>query len=177
MIRLYDTNENLRDKLNIPSDAIVFGRYGGTDAFNIPFVHKVIIDILKEKNIYFLFMNTDRFYEHPNIIYLPGTTDLKMKRQMINSCDALIHAREGGETFGLTCGEFAVALKPVITYGLSRENNHIHILGNKAILYTDYKSLYNIFNDFIRDKYDMTDNGFLQYTPEKVMNIFKNVFI
>jgi hypothetical protein len=178
MIRLFDTSEDLRKELNIPKDAIVFGRYGGSDAFNITFVHKCIIDILKNKNIYFLFMNTDKFYEHPNIIYLAGTSDLKMKRKMINSCNALIHARHDGETFGLTCGEFAVALKPVITYYNNRkENNHIDTLGEKAVLYTDYNSLYKIFDEFAKDKYDMTNNGFLQYTPENVMNIFKNVFL
>jgi len=117
MITLYDTSDNLRSSLKIPDDAIVFARYGGDDSFNIPFVYDVIKTIVNtQNNIYFLFMYTNCFYEHPNIIYLDGTSDMKTKRMFINTSDALLHAREGGETFGITCGEFAVALKPVITF-------------------------------------------------------------
>ena len=177
MVRLHDTSDNLRKLLKIPQDAIVFGRYGGRESFDIKFVHEVIKEIVqKTDNIYFLFMNTDTFYSHPNIIYLDGTSDMKLKRMFINTCDAHLHARNCGETFGLTCGEFAVALKPVITFSGSNDRNHINILGNKAILYSNYNELYNILNNFDKN-YDMTNNGFLDYTPEKVMKIFKSIYL
>ena len=68
-------DENLRNELGIPSDSIVFGRYGGKSEFNIDITHKAIIEILESdddynNNVYFLFMNTDKFYEHSRIIYL-----------------------------------------------------------------------------------------------------------
>lgn len=100
----------------------MFGRYGGVETFDITFVYNSIKEILNKRNdIYFIFMNTNKFYIHKNIIYLNGTTDMYIKKKFINTTDALLHAREGGETFGLTCGEFAVCLKPVITYNQSRE--------------------------------------------------------
>lgn len=166
-------NENLRNELNIPNDAIVFGRYGGKESFDITFVHNIIKNMVNNNpNIYFLFMNTYHFYEHKNIIYLPGNTDMIFKRKFINTCDALIHARIQGETFGLTCGEFSICKKPVITWGGSTENEHLLILKEKAVVYNNQEELYNILTTFTKDKYDVNENGYMFYTPENVMNIF-----
>ena len=176
IVQLPETVENLRESLTIPNDAIIFGRYGGTETFDIQFVHNAIKSILNVRaDCYFIFMNTTVFYEHKNIIYLPGNTDMIYKRKFINSCDALIHARYQGETFGLTCGEFAICEKPVITFGKSRENEHLLILKEKAVIYNTEDELYNIFNNFSKDKYNMKDNGYMFYTPVNVMNIFKQI--
>ena len=176
MVTLPETNENLRQELNIPEEAIVFGRYGGKESFDISFVYNVIKQILEVRSdIYFLFMNTNVFYQHKNIIYLQGTSDMVFKRKFINTCDALIHARDRGETFGLTCGEFAICEKPVITYGNSIENEHLLILKEKAVVYNSKNDLYNIFETFTKDKYDMKQNGYMFYNPINVMNIFKNI--
>ena len=176
MVSLPDSIDNLKNELNVPPDSIIFGRYGGKESFDIPFVYEAIKNVLNvRKDIYFLFMNTNVFYEHPNIIYLTGNSNMIYKRKFINTCDALIHARERGETFGLTCGEFAICEKPVITYGLSKENEHLLILKEKAIIYNSYIDIFNILNTFTKNKYDMTYNGYMFYTPENVMNIFKKI--
>jgi hypothetical protein len=176
MIALPECDENLRKELNIPSDAIVFGRYGGKESFDIKFVYDVIQKILKiRSDFYFLFMNTNEFYKHKNIIYLPGNSDMVFKRKFINTCDALLHARERGETFGLTCGEFAMCKKPVITYGIAKENEHLLILKEKAVVYNSPFDLYNILNTFTKDKYDVSNNGYMFYNPENVMKIFNKV--
>jgi len=176
IVTLPESNNNLRTKLKIPEDSIIFGRYGGKETFDIKFVYDTIKQILNDRNdIYFLFMNTNIFYEHKNIIYLPGNSDMVYKREFINTCDALIHARGSGETFGLTCGEFAICEKPVITYGNSTENEHLLILKEKAVIYNSENELYDIFNTFTKDKYNMKENGYMFYTPENVMDIFKNV--
>jgi len=176
MVTLPDTDECLRQELAIPEEAIVFGRYGGKESFDIPFVHQAINDILAvRKDVYFIFMNTNVFYEHERIIYLPGNTDMIYKRKFINTSDALLHARHGGETFGLTCGEFAICEKPVITYGLSRENEHLLILKDQAVTYNSFDDVYHILNTFTKDKYDMKNNGYMFYNPENVMNLFQNL--
>ena len=110
------------------------------------------------------------------IIYLKGTTNMEEKRKFINTSDALLHARKGGETFGLTCGEFAIEMKPVITWGGSIERNHIDILKEKVIIYNNEADLYDILNNFHREKYNMYNNGYLQFTPENVMTIFNDLF-
>jgi len=178
MIRNHPTKEDLRQKLSIPPDAIVFGRYGGVETFDIGFVHDAIRTVLNEReDVYFLFMNTTQFHHHPRIIYLPATTDMEYKKQFINTCDALLHARGPGETFGLTCGEFAIELKPVITFSGSRERNHLNILGDKAILYHDYESIHNILLNWRNGVHNMESNGYLDYTPEKIMRIFDSVYL
>lgn len=178
MVTLPPCSHDLRTELNIPAEAIVFGRYGGKESFDVPFVYSVIQKCLEEnKNVYFLFMNTNRFYEHERILYLEGTSDMIYKRKFINTCDALLHARDRGETFGLTCGEFAICEKPVITYGLSHEREHLLILKEKAVVYNNEKELYDIVKGFEKDKYDMKNNGYMFYTPENVMNIFKELFL
>lgn len=179
MIRNHDTKEDLRESLYIPKDALVFGRHGGVESFNIPFVYEAVRRIVEEReDVYFLFMNTNVFHQHPRIIYLQGTTDMEQKKKFINTCDALLHARREGETFGLVCGEFATALKPVITYSGSKERNHLTVLGDKAILYHDYDSVYNIFRNWQKnDHNDMESNGFLYYNPENIMRIFDSVYL
>jgi hypothetical protein len=176
MVTLPDCDINLREELSIPENSIVFGRYGGKESFDIKFVHESIKDILnKRSDVYFLFMNTHVFYEHKNIIYLPGNADMLFKRKFINTCDALIHARERGETFGLTCGEFAICKKPVITWGGSGEREHLLILKDKALIYNTQEDLQQIFETYEKNKYDVDENGYMFYNPENVMKIFQNV--
>ena len=33
------------------------------------------------------------------------------KKKFINTCDAMIYGRSLGESFGLSCGEFAIQIK------------------------------------------------------------------
>lgn len=178
MISIPDLKEDLRESLNIPSTNIVFGRYGGRETFDIGFAKEMVIQVAKENpNYTFLFMNTYPFCQLKNVIFLEGTEDMNKKRMFINSCDAMIHARERGESFGLSCGEFAVCGKPVITYGGSKERNHLDVLGDRAIVYNNSLELYNILKGFNKNKYDMKNNGYLFYNPENVIKIFRDVFL
>lgn len=177
MVTLPDTDETLHAELNIPKDAIVFGRYGGVESFDIKFVHNAIKRIMNTRaNVFFIFMNTTPFYTHPNIIYLPGNADMVYKRKFVNTSDALIHARTGGETFGLTCGEFAICGKPVITWSGSKEREHLIILKDKAVIYNNESEVFDILNKFEKPQ-EPVENGYMFYTPENVMSIFNKLFI
>ncbi len=173
---LYD----LRERLGIPKNKIVFGCYGGKTEFNINSVHHVIKDITEQRDdIVFLFMNINEFTEkNKNIIHLPGSWILEEKSAFINACDAMIHARSGGETFGLSCGEFAMENKPVITYYGSVERNHIEILGDRGIYYNNYEELYDILNNFKKYiKFDDYNTPYLNYSPEIIMDKFNKIFL
>jgi len=192
-------SDNLRTELQIPQDAIVFGRYGGFTEFNLVMAHQAIIDFLNSDNnsesftnvtdsshspslllrfapnTWFIFMNTQKFYEHPRIIYLEKNVDLIFKTKFINTCNAMIHAREEGETFGLSIAEFSIKNKPVITCP-SGDLEHIKILGDKAVLYRSKDELLNIFNNIeniIKNKDDW--NAYRAYTPENVMQLFNEL--
>ena len=178
MVNLPICNDNIRDKLNIPNDAIVFGRIGGFYQFDIEIAHSAIKKIIElESNIFFLFVNTNKFYEHPQIIFLDKIIEPIEKVKFINSCDAMIHARSDGETFGLAVAEFSSLNKPVITCISKIDNCHIEILSEKAIIFDSEDSLINIFKN-IRTIIQSRDdwNAFKEFTPEKVMEKFYTVF-
>lgn len=180
ILPMYDTQDDMREELGIPKDAIVFGRYGGYIQFCINFAKDAVRDVAtKNPNIYFLFMNTQPFMEPmKNVIFLSGTRDAYKKRKFINTCDAMLHAREDGETFGLSPGEFAVCNKNVITYKSPQPSNmyveaHIDILGDQCILFQNYYHLVDILENYPKYKKDMSDNGYFQYTHDKVVPMFQ----
>lgn len=180
MIDLPFCKGDMREKLNIPTESIVMGRIGGIYQFDIAFAHDAIKTFLEldKDNTYFLFVNTNVFYQHPRIIYLDKIIDSIEKVTFINSCDAMIHARSDGETFGLAVGEFSSLNKPVITTRSSMDNSHLDILGEKAVLYNNTEELVYIFKDIrniIAGREDW--NAYKEYTPEIVMKKFMEVFL
>lgn len=176
IVELFDTSDNLRERLGIPEDAVVFGRHGGSDTFDIPFVKNVIYHYLKgNKNVYFLFMNTDKFVEHTRVVYVPATIDPWYKRAFINTCDAMIHARSRGETFGLSVGEFAIAGKPVITYSESYEKSHLQELGHFALTYKNEDTLRYQLDKVVAGP--LISWGYGNYTSYNVMRKFDEVFL
>lgn len=182
-------NANMRKELGIPNDALVFGRHGGYHEFNIQFVLRCIDDFSrKNPNIYFLFVNTNQFCEsRSNIIHLDKIVDLNEKVRFINTCDAMIHARAMGETFGLAVAEFSTLNKPVITYGnegVSKyegyDRCHLDILKDKCFIYNDYGSLLVAFNRVMLNKTIIKDcdwNAYKNHTPQKIMDEFNEKFI
>jgi len=174
------TGENFRSKLNIPDSATVFGRHGGLDTFDLKIAMNAIKRTVRDfPNTYFIFVNTVKFDNHPNIHFLDKIVDLDEKTKFISSCDAMIHAQSLGETFGISIGEFCVNNKPIITYGGSVWNdNYKNILKDKGLYYTTEDECYHQLNMFNKDEYKNLDNNcYTDYTPEKVMVQFENVFI
>lgn len=176
MVNLPQTTDNYRKILNIPTDSIVFGRYGGLETFDIPFVLDVINSIIQSrKDIYFLFCNTYQFIDHPNVIFVNNTSSLENKVKFINTCDALLHARYRGETFGLTVLEFMSKNKPVLTYGLSKEQHHYWLLKDKGLIYNNFDELKNLVVNFTPASivYDTLN----QFIPHVVIKQFHDVFL
>ena len=96
-----DLSTTLHDKLQIPKDAVVFGRHGGYDTFDVSYAKEAVIELAqKHQNWYFLFLNTEKFCELSNVIFLEKTWDSDFKERFINTSDAMIHARTSGETLG-----------------------------------------------------------------------------
>lgn len=182
MVDLPDHNEDMREMLNIPKEAYVFGRHGGYETFDIPFVKSFIGNFVEERNdVYFLFMNTEKFIEHPRVIFLEATADLFKKTEFINTCTAMIHARYKGETFGLACGEFSLRNKPIITFTKSLDKAHQIILKEKVFGYSTPLQLSLIFrnidNFFSKENLKKDWNQYREFSPEKVMNKFKQLFL
>lgn len=177
------TEQDLRAELNIPPKAKVFGYYGGHISFNIIFAQKTIEKIAtRYKDIYFIFMGVNSFIKKKwwkslpsNIIFLPPSSDIIMKQKFINTCNALLHARQRGETFGITIAEFALKGKPVIAFADPPEKAHISHLQDQAYYYHDSKELQDIILDAelnlsAKELYE-------KFLPHPVMDTFKKVFI
>ncbi len=180
IVPLPDVDEDLRLGIGIPSNATVFGCYGGASSFDIKFAQKVVMDLVGLRNdIYFLFMNIHPFANHPQIIFLPSSADLVFKVKFINTCDAMLHARKLGESFGLACAEFSIRNKPVFTYSKSPQRHHIETLGDKANLYSGYKSLMNQLMQFDRvsSSHKSWDCYSEKFSPQRVMALFDRYLI
>ena len=174
------TFENLRNELNIPLNATVFGRYGGSDVFELKIAHDVIKKIVNEnENIYFVFINTPNFYNHSQIIYMDKIITNNDKNKFICTLDAYIECSEHGHSWGLSIGEHSINNKPIIAYsGWMLNREHLNILGDKGIYWKTQDEFYNILTTFDKSLFIGKDlNAYKNYTPENVMHIFKQVFI
>jgi glycosyltransferase involved in cell wall biosynthesis len=170
IIDLPSSTTNLRKELSIPENAVVFGRHGGFETFDIPYVFEAIIEVLnKNENIYFIFAPHPRYFQpvHPRIKYLDVIVDLNQKRKFIDTCDAMIHARTGGESFGISVLEFVFCGKPVFTT-TGFDNQHITNLGEAKIQYENKE-------DLIQKMLEFSNSTLNEKQKEKEVNEFENV--
>ena len=175
IIDLPKNKGNLRQELSIPKNAVVFGRTGGKETWDIDWVNNSVNNALNNReDIYFVFQNTPRIFSHDRVKYIETTADNIFKSRFIDTCDAMIHARHHGESFGQSCAEFSHMNKPVITFFGSPERSHIDILKDRGIYYNNQHELYSILVDFKPDK-TKDWNCYKEHTPEKVMQIFNNI--
>jgi hypothetical protein len=177
MISLPPCEDTLRQTLGIPTDAIVLGRHGGYTTFDMKMTHNAIQRFVNTSpgRVYFLLMNTAKFYNHPRILHIDATTDFHAKSMFINSCDAMIHGRVDGEIFPISIGEFSIFNKPVITTPRG-DLGHIFNLKDRAIIYNSEDELVSILTNINHHIHTRTDwNAYEQYTPDNVMNIFRQV--
>ena len=175
-----ESKVGLRENLGISTEARVFGRHGGWDTFNIPFARKAVARHARENpGDHFVFLNTEPIRgteRDSNVHYLPGTVDSIDKAKFLATCDAMLHARLHGETFGLAVGEFAALGKPVITFSESREKAHLEMLGKQALLYRNAGELAEILKEIRPHKTHGTEYN-IYADPEKVMQIFAERFL
>jgi len=175
-----DTGENLRKELGISRESRVFGRHGGYETFNIPFVRKVVASHARNcTSDHFVFLNTETIRgteSFSNVHYLQATVDPFEKAKFLATCDAMLHARWHGETFGLAVGEFAVLGKPVITFSESRERAHLEMLGNQSLQYRHAGELIKILRDFRPHRTQGTQYEIFA-DPMVVMELFQKRFL
>lgn len=171
----------IRNHLGIPDSAILLGRHGGLDTWNLPFVNEVVLQAVKTRpDLFFLFINTVPFANHPQLIFQPPTSSSIKVSNFIASCDAMIHARWEGETFGLACAEFLIQNKPIITWSESRERNHF-LLADRSVITYNYSNdllclLLDIDHSYIESKAKLIPEFLVRYySPEYVSRQFTSL--
>jgi hypothetical protein len=126
-----------------------------------------------------VFLNAEPIREGENLTnihYLSATVDPVEKAKFLATCDAMLHARWHGETFGLAVGEFAVLGKPVITFSESRERAHLEMLGNQSLQYRHSGELMKILRDFLPHRTQGTEYEIFS-DPKVVMKLFQKKFL
>ena len=177
IVNLPEPNNSYREKFDISEEQIVIGRYGGYYTFDIPFVKQAIEKLVaSDKRFVFLFMGTEPFVSSPNVKYITETHDLQKKANFINTCDAMIHARQRGESFGLSVAEFLSLNKPVLAWEDGYDLNHLEMLKDSYTLYNEDNFIGKLMNVRALSKTSWSQRT-VSYKPEAVMNKFKDVFL
>ena len=178
VVDLPPPNSDIKQRLGIPKNKFVYGRHGGLFTFDKQFVWDTIYKIASTRDdIVFLLANTDRVYEHRNIIYLPPFFGNQEKSNFINACDAMIHGRNLGESFGGAICEFLFFNKPVLAWEGGFDRNHELLLNQDGLLYSED----NLEMKLILLREYMQGKDFKKivepFTPKNVMQKFDEVFI
>jgi len=177
IVDLPDSNIDLREVIGIPKNKLVFGRHGGYNTFDLPFVKQTIQRILQERDdIVFLFLNTEKFMNHSNVIHINPVFDRSMTSNFIHACDAMLHARNLGESFGLSICEFLFHNKPVLTWEGGFDGNHVNMLSSFQTVYSE-NTLYDLIVNF-RDQPTQDFRSIVQpFSPTEIMQKFQQVFL
>ncbi|MCP9830272.1 glycosyltransferase [Synechococcus sp. HJ21-Hayes] len=110
----------------IPADAILIGSMGGSHTFDLAIARFGLQEALQRSNrLFFAALNHQPFIQHERALFLAGTDDRLAKATFIQACDAMLHGRTQGETFGLACAEFTAAGKPVLAWRHAPERHHL----------------------------------------------------
>lgn len=167
-------HETMRASLGIPSSAIVFGRHGGRDTFNLEWAKETISRVVRDRDdIVFVFMNAPEWDTHPRIIHLPPTTDVYEKKRYIQTCDAMVVPETMGHTFGMSIAEFAVHQKPILCYnGPVWNTAHLDMLGETATYFDSPGALYSALTSFRPYTDTAVAQAYASYTPTAVMRAF-----
>lgn len=175
IVQLPAGDGNLRESLGISPSALVLGGMGGAKSFNVPAAREGLRQALEQReDLWFVALNLEPFLKHPRAVFLPGTSDMAFKARFVDTCDAMLHARALGESFGLACGEFSVRNKRVIAYAHSKHRHHIEVLGDAALLYHDAPSLLALIRQLDTDslRSGHWDRYTERYNAERVMGEF-----
>jgi len=186
MVNFPETKENIRDTLGIPKNAIVLGRYGGYETFNVNFVPSVVEKILDTRtDMWIVLVNTEKTINHERCIYLESLVSLEDKSKFINTCDAFLHARDYGETFGMSVLEFASRNKQILSYD-NEELQNSHPLGGRAHFlhlkdnvhkYKNEHELEYILLNLEKTNPFNTEYINQEFSPKNVIYTFNKVFL
>ena len=178
---------DMRSELGIPREAVVFGRHGGWETFSIDFARDAVLEVARARHdVYFLFLNTCPLHELlPNIIYLERTLEQEEVSRFVRTCDAMLHARDGGETFGLAVAEFSAHNRPVLASAIHHDDGqgrmHLDVLGSvptlRSYFYRDHASLVRLLMSFERRNTPADCNAYRAFEPRAVMATFERVFL
>lgn len=173
-----------RKKYGIPSRAILICRIGGYNQFDDSAARAALVELAdKYEEFFFVFVNTDKFMEGPNVKYLQGLSE-RDKWAMYTDGDLFINGRSMGETFGFSIIEPLSVGKPVLAPDVLRhprmDAHHIQILRPLGLTFLNKNSLMRKIIQITRN--EKPDPSLLvrsveHYNPKQSMELFYSRFI
>lgn len=171
---------DFRAEHSLPEDAFVVGRYGGFDQFNVPFAPTAVIQALdKRSDLHCVFVNTEKFLDHPRALFLPAIVGSEEKAKFIAACDAGLNAKKIGESFGLANAEFMALGKPVFSWAGGMDQNHVHLSPAPEWNYRTKRDLVRLLVEYERSEVDsdLARSAMEVYKPAPIMKRFEDVFL
>ena len=185
------STENLREELEIPTNAFVFGRIGRDDdniydPINIEAYAKVATN-----NTYFVIVNPSRSaradIERLNITsarFIERTTSEVRLSQFYNTIDVLAHARLDGECNSAAIFEAAAHRKPVISHYGTTFNGHMETIQNSGFVVlrddvNEYARIMKSFIDGVIDYEALSQKAYEQWekvTAEKMSKLQLDIY-
>lgn len=125
-----------------PLEGLTVGLLGGRDSCDIPFVHSALQSFLNfNSENHVLSLGVEVGFRHERLVTLPPSVREEDKVDFIDRCDVMLHGRKMGESFGLSCAEFALRGKSVLVYAYPDHVAHLDYLGGSAVKYYGARSL------------------------------------
>jgi hypothetical protein len=153
----FESGHEFRKKHSISKDVFLVGRIGGFKKFSDPEAKKAVCEILESyKDIVFCFINTEKFINHKNAVFLGEINELE-KWQFYDACNLLLNCRISGESFGFSIVEPLMINKPVLAPSILRnrlmDQNQISILKYQGLLYHSRMHLKYLISKYKKDHY------------------------
>ena len=186
------STEDLREELDIPKDAFVFGRIGRDDENIYDPINIEAYAKIATSNTYFVIVNPSRSsradIERLNITsarFIERTTSEVRLSQFYNTIDVLAHSRKDGECNPANCWESMAHGKPVISHYAHPFNGHIEVIKDCGfvVLKGDVDEYARIMKKFIDKEIDYfklsekcINNWRTTCTPDIVGNIQLGIY-
>ena len=148
------SDENLKDELDIPNDAFVFGRIGRDDNDIHDPVNLVSFVEVEDEKTYFVALSPSEVLKEKaeqlgitNIRYVDKTLDDVRISKFFNTLDVLAHSRKDGECNPGNIWEGFAHGKPVISHYGIPYNGHIQEIGDCGFVTYRMDNFHNVWQD------------------------------
>ena len=148
------SDENLKDELDIPPDAFVFGRIGRDDNDIHDPVNLVSFAEVEDENTYFVALSPSEVLKEKaeqlgitNIRYVDKTLDDVRISKFFNTLDVLAHSRKDGECNPGNIWEGFAHGKPVISHYGIPYNGHIQEIGDCGFVTHRMDNFHNVWQN------------------------------
>lgn len=176
---------SIRRDLAVPKDCFMITRYGGWNEFNIPWVRNELLRFLdRNSDVFFVAVNTKPFADHPRIIYSDRIINLQRKGALLESADLFLHARDIGETFGMSIVESMQMGTDVLSCSVGADGHHRvllsegdHLFGSSEELSHHLENRLTYWRDYGKQPRDTLMRIADNFRPENLIDDYLTIIL